>query len=145
MWLKFNEWLLKKSWFLFKVHWGLPRRHSVILQGKYTHTHTHTQKSLSRVRLFVTPWIVAHQTPPSMGFSRQGYWIGVPLPSLQILCRQIQQEKTTETIDLTQRCPHRHCLSLLQLCSEFVLLMTYFILSSSSVGIPYLSNTFPLY
>ena len=47
MWLKFNEWLLKKSWFLFKVHWGLPRRHSVILQGKYTHTHTHREVAQS--------------------------------------------------------------------------------------------------
>ena len=38
-------------------------------------------KSLSRVRLFSTPWTAAHQTPPSMGFSRQEYWSGVPLPS----------------------------------------------------------------
>ena len=38
-------------------------------------------KSLSRVRLFTTPWTVAHQAPPSMGFSRQEYWSGVPLPS----------------------------------------------------------------
>ena len=38
-------------------------------------------KSLSRVRLPVTPWTEAHQAPPSMGFSRQGYWSGVPLPS----------------------------------------------------------------
>ena len=38
-------------------------------------------KSLSHVLLFVTPWIVAHQTPPSMGFPRQEYWSGVPLPS----------------------------------------------------------------
>ena len=38
-------------------------------------------KSLSRVRLFATPWIVAHQAPPSMGFSRQEYWSGLPLPS----------------------------------------------------------------
>ena len=38
-------------------------------------------KSLSRVRLFATPWTAAHQTPPSMGFSRQEYWSGVPLPS----------------------------------------------------------------
>jgi len=29
----------------------------------------------------VTPWIAAHQAPPSMGFSRQEYWSGVPLPS----------------------------------------------------------------
>ena len=39
-------------------------------------------KSLSRVQLLATPWTAAHQAPPSMGFSRQEYWIGVPLPSL---------------------------------------------------------------
>jgi len=38
-------------------------------------------KSLSRVRLLVTPWTAAHQTPPSIGFSRQEYWSRVPLPS----------------------------------------------------------------
>ena len=38
-------------------------------------------KSLSHVWLFMTPWTAAHQAPPSMGFSRQGYWSGVPLPS----------------------------------------------------------------
>ena len=38
-------------------------------------------KSLSRVWLFVTPWTVAHQAPLSMGFSRQEYWSGLPLPS----------------------------------------------------------------
>ena len=37
--------------------------------------------SLSRDRLFVTPWTVAHQAPPSMGFSRQEYWSGLPFPS----------------------------------------------------------------
>ena len=36
-------------------------------------------KSLSRVRLFATPWTAAHQAPPSVGFSRQEYWSGVPL------------------------------------------------------------------
>ena len=39
-------------------------------------------KSLSRVRLLATPWTAAHQAPLSMGFSRQEYWSGVPLPSL---------------------------------------------------------------
>ena len=39
-------------------------------------------KSLSRVRLLATPWTAAYQAPPSMGFSRQEYWSGVPLPSL---------------------------------------------------------------
>jgi len=38
-------------------------------------------KSLSRVRLSATPWTAAYQAPPSMGFSRQEYWSGVPLPS----------------------------------------------------------------
>ena len=38
-------------------------------------------KSLSRVQLLATPWTAAHQAPPSMGFSRQKYWSGVPLPS----------------------------------------------------------------
>ena len=35
----------------------------------------------SRVRLCVTPYMAAHQAPPSLGFSRQEYWSGVPLPS----------------------------------------------------------------
>ena len=38
-------------------------------------------KSLSPVRLFATPWTVAHQAPPSMEFSRQEYWSGLPFPS----------------------------------------------------------------
>ena len=38
-------------------------------------------KLLSRVWLFETPWTAAYQAPPSMGFSRQVYWSGVPLPS----------------------------------------------------------------
>ena len=38
-------------------------------------------KSLSHVRLFVTPWAIAYQAPLSMGFSRQGYWNGLPFPS----------------------------------------------------------------
>ena len=38
-------------------------------------------KSLSRVWLLGTPWTAAHQAPPSMGFSRQEYWSGLPLPS----------------------------------------------------------------
>ena len=38
-------------------------------------------KSLSCVQLFVTPWTIAYQAPPSMGFSRQEYWSGLPFPS----------------------------------------------------------------
>ena len=52
-------------------------------------------KLLSRVRLLATPWTAAYQAPPSMGFSRQEYWSGVPLPS---------PAKHRETINLS------HCL-----------------------------------
>ena len=38
-------------------------------------------KLLSHVRLFLTQWTVAYQAPPSMGFSRQEYWSGLPFPS----------------------------------------------------------------
>ena len=41
-------------------------------------------KSLSRVRLLATPWTAAYRAPPSMGFSRQEYWSGVPLPSPRV-------------------------------------------------------------
>ena len=49
-------------------------------------------KSLSHVRLFVTPWTVAYQAPPSMGFPRQECWSGLPFPSpglrmYRILCK----------------------------------------------------------
>ena len=37
-------------------------------------------KSLSHVQLFATPWTVAYQAPPSMGFFRQEYWSGLPFP-----------------------------------------------------------------
>ena len=41
-------------------------------------------KMLSHIRLLATPWTAAYQVPPSMGFSRQEYWSGVPLPSLTL-------------------------------------------------------------
>ena len=41
-------------------------------------------KSLSHVRLFATPWTVAYQAPPPVGFCRQEYWSGVQLPSLSV-------------------------------------------------------------
>ena len=44
-------------------------------------------KSLSRVRLLAVPWTAAYQAPRSMGFSRQEYWSGVPLPSPTVLTR----------------------------------------------------------
>ena len=72
----------------------------LFIKKKKKHTHTHTKtlewvaisfsntwkwkvkvKSLSRVRLLATPWTAAYQAPPSLGFSRQEYWSGAPLPS----------------------------------------------------------------
>ena len=55
----------------------------------HTHTHTHTHiitaaaaaKSLQSVRLCATPQTAAHQAPPSLGFSRQEHWSGLPFPS----------------------------------------------------------------
>ena len=44
-------------------------------------------KSLHRVQLFATPWTIPHQAPPSMGFSRQEYWSGVPL-YFHIFCNE---------------------------------------------------------
>ena len=49
-------------------------------------------KSLSRVRPSATPWTAAFQAPPSMGFSRQEYWSGVPLPSPSLLLSRYQKE-----------------------------------------------------
>ena len=45
-------------------------------------------KSLSPVWLLATPWTAAYQAPPSMGFSRQEYWSGLPLPSPLLHHRQ---------------------------------------------------------
>ena len=47
-------------------------------------------KSLSRVQPLATPWTAAYQVPPSMGFSRQEYWSGLPLPSPFIMYRKHQ-------------------------------------------------------
>ena len=44
-------------------------------------------KLLSCVQLLATPWTAAYQAPPSMGFSRQEYWSGVPLPFLECMAK----------------------------------------------------------
>ena len=54
-------------------------------------------KLLSCVRLLVTPWTAAYQAPPSMGFSRQEYWSGVPLPSLLKVPRPLQNEASCQS------------------------------------------------
>ena len=52
-------------------------------------------KSLSRVWLVATPWTAAYQAPPSMGFSRQEYWSGLPLPSLNKICYRIVNKNSS--------------------------------------------------
>ena len=54
-------------------------------------------KSLSRVRLFVTPWTVAYQAPPAMGFSRQEYGSGLPFSSPGDLPKPESQPKSNES------------------------------------------------
>ena len=54
-------------------------------------------KLLSRVWLLVTPWTAAYQAPLSMGFSRQEYWSGVPLPSP---LGKLESSKETLRLDL---------------------------------------------
>ena len=54
--------------------------------GKVTVLNEHVKerkkmKLLSHVQLFEIPWTAAYQVPPSMGFSRQEYWSGLPFPS----------------------------------------------------------------
>ena len=51
-------------------------------------------KLLSRVRLFATPWTVAYHAPLSIGFSRQEYWSGLPLPSPPVALILYKSEKT---------------------------------------------------
>ena len=53
------------------------------LQAVAPHSLSMHAQLLSRFWLFVTPWIVAHQAPLSMGFSRQEYWSGLPILLLQ--------------------------------------------------------------
>ena len=60
----------------------------------------------SRVRLLATPWTAAYQAPPSMGFSRQEYWSGVPLPSPAcVFTPWKRQRNPTETAQGSGRFP----------------------------------------
>ena len=63
-------------------------------------------KSLSRVRLLATPWTAAYQAPPSMGFSRQKYWSGVPLPSPLFALRPNKDTITHEWASYVKPCKH---------------------------------------
>ena len=58
-------------------------------------------KSLSRVRLLATPWTAAYQAPPSVGFSRQEYWSGVPLPFPHPMRIDINYKKKKKSVKTT--------------------------------------------
>ena len=66
-------------------------------------------KSPSRVRLLATPWTAAYQAPPSMGFYRQEYWSGVPLPSPNFTFafhfHALEEEMATHSSVLAWRIP----------------------------------------
>ena len=78
-------------------------------------------KSLSRVRLLATPWTVAYQALPSIGFSRQEYWSGLPLPSPQVVLDNVKctnrASLVAQTLKICLQCSRR-CVraKLLQLC-----------------------------
>ena len=59
-------------------------------------------KSLSRVRLLATPWTAAYQAPLPMGFSRQEYWNGIPLPSPTPLILCPGKDQTVSCLDNSQ-------------------------------------------
>ena len=63
-------------------------------------------KSLNRVGLLATPWTAALQAPPSMGFSRQEYWSGVPLPSPNRLYSNTKKKKFLKMVS-TARLKYR--------------------------------------
>ena len=57
-------------------------KHSSVTQAEPPWGKGRNARVLSCVQLFATPWTVAHQAPPSMEFSRQEYWSGLPFPPL---------------------------------------------------------------
>ena len=70
-------------------------------------THAHALSHLSHVRLFATPWTMAHQAPLSMRFSRQEYWSGLsfPFPTKSLLAPYYQR------CDMQEITIKRYCLS----------------------------------
>ena len=79
--------------------------------------------SLSHVRLFATPWTVAHQAPPSMGFSRQEYWSGLPFPSPGYLPNPgIEPRSPALQADACSRKHYPNSLTLARMMRQWVLL-----------------------
>ena len=77
---------------------------------------------LSRVRLFVTPWTVAHQAPLSMEFSRHEYWSGLPFPSPEDLPNPgIKPRSPALQADSLYQLSHKQCLLPNTNCSPYKL------------------------
>ena len=85
-------------------------------------------KLLSRVQLCATPWTAAYQALPSMGFSRQEYWSGVPLPSPVYTLSFIALQSKIVNFDLSTKCdtvlPFTHFGFVVQLLSRVRLFAT---------------------
>ena len=64
-------------------------------------------KSLSCVWLVATPWTAAYQAPPSMGFSRQEYWSGLPLPSPRLVLMKFKSKLRHIIVDLSMKSGQR--------------------------------------
>ena len=72
---------------------------------------------VTRVQLFVTPWTVACQAPPSMEFSRQEYWSDLPFPSPgDLLNSEIEHRSPSLQADSLQSEPPGKPLSYISLC-----------------------------
>ena len=71
------------NWCYFQRPCSFGEPHLLHSHFSYSYLHSVCEhvKLLSSVQLFATPWTVAYQVPPSMGFSRQEYWSGLPFPS----------------------------------------------------------------
>ena len=76
------SWPLSSRKQLHHPYWGKALSKTVLLKLRVsincTGKEKRTVKSPSCVRLFATPWTVAYRAPPPMGFSRKGYWSGLP-------------------------------------------------------------------
>ena len=72
----YSSWLCVCVASVNKCEWKLKGTSKCVSITKWSEVN-----SLSRVQLFATSWTVAHQAPPSMGFSRQEYWSRLPFPS----------------------------------------------------------------
>ena len=75
--------------------------HMVVIYSSEHLNRNEPVKLLSRVQLFATPWAVAYQAPPSMDFSRQKYWSGLPFPSPG---RYSQPRDWTQVSHIAGRC-----------------------------------------